>query len=64
MHARWTPLVSADSSTPAPALYGHSLSCIDDLDAPYVVCFGGTGGEGVNSQVLPHRIAAIQLNVW
>lgn len=55
MHARWAPLASSDRSDPganeAPALYGHSLCTVHLGDSLLLVCFGGTLGEGTDSQV-------------
>jgi hypothetical protein len=50
MHATWTEFVSANDEAQAPERYGHSLTTFtyDDI---LVVCFGGTSGAGVTSQV-------------
>ena len=51
MHARWAALGSSEPPDHAPALYGHSLTSFAQTEGTCVVCFGGTTGEGVNSQV-------------
>ena len=55
MHAKWASLSSTDNSEPgandAPGLYGHSLSSVPVDGSCLLVCFGGTLGEGTNSQV-------------
>lgn len=50
MLASWTEFVSANDEAPSPERYGHSLTTFN-YDDILVVCFGGTSGAGVTSQV-------------
>lgn len=50
MIAGWSEFVSANDQALSPERYGHSLTTFN-YDDILVVCFGGTSGAGVTSQV-------------